>query len=75
MFRSGGFLSYVDGFFSYVDGFISYAIIYGKLFTGPGTDWHLKHETGLTDNVCRESMKLQNALCPLFSSFKEECLS
>ena len=72
VFRSGGFLSYVDGFFSYVDGFISYAIIYGKLFTGPGTDWHLKHETGLNNNVCREGIKLEEALKPLLNLACEE---
>ena len=44
----------------------------GKLFTGPGTDWHLKHETGLNDNVCREGIKLEEALKPLLNLACEE---
>ena len=44
----------------------------GKLFTCPGLDWHLKHETGLNDNVCREGIKLEEALKPLLNLACEE---
>ena len=44
----------------------------GKLFTCPGLDWHLKHETGLNDNVCREGIKLEEALRPLLNLACEE---
>ena len=44
----------------------------GKLFTCPGLDWHLKHETGLNNNVCREGIKLEEALKPLLNLACEE---